>query len=209
VFRIPGVNVDLEMTYKLPQGSNSQVTDTDNVCSGRQAHLDTALALHATPGDIVALRYQENGHITLPEASPGKPTSGTVFVYGSWHTAPTPKFRDVHHVWNFSETGSSQDGFLLTRSTFDDGQCYQVNGGQISKLRQAAFPSDGIAPEGENKWCATNFTVPTWTICNSSLGAQSSVLTIYWIWDWPGSPANASTEQYYTTCLDVIVSLRD
>ncbi|ETN44763.1 uncharacterized protein HMPREF1541_10433 [Cyphellophora europaea CBS 101466] len=206
VFRIPGVDVDQEMTYKLPQAPKSQVTSTDNICSDRQAQLVTALALQAAPGDVVSLRYQENGHIALPEASPGKPDSGVVFVYGTWHPVPSAKFRDIHRVWGTLEPGSNEEEFLLTRSAFDDGQCYQVNEGQISRLRQATFPHESSPPEGENKWCATNFTVPRWHTCRSASGAPSSILTVYWIWDWPGSPGNSSAEQYYTTCLDVIVS---
>ena len=204
VFRVEGVDVDREMTYKLPQEPRTYVTETDNICSDRQSHVDLSMALHAAPGDEVLLRYQENGHITLPEASPGKANPGMVYVYGTWWPVPFEKLRSVHQVWGRLGIGRDQQGFLLTETAFDDGQCYQVNNGTISRSRQAAFPHAKTALEGENKWCATKFRVPSWPSCISEEGQR--VLTIYWVWDWPGTPGNVSAAQYYTTCLDIFES---
>lgn len=195
------------MTYKLPREPNTYVLETDNVCSDRQSQVDLSMALRAAPGDAVSLRHQENGHITLPEMSPGKANPGTIFVYGTWWPAPHEKLRSIHQVWGLLENGQDQQGFLLTETAFDDGQCYQANNGNISRTRQAAFPPTMTPPEGENKWCATKFTVPSWSSCTEVQEGQR-VLTIYWVWDWPGTPGNSSAEQFYTTCLDILVSTR-
>jgi hypothetical protein len=40
--------------------------------------------LQAAPGYLVRLRYQENGHVTLPSITPEKQSPGQVYVYGTF-----------------------------------------------------------------------------------------------------------------------------
>jgi hypothetical protein len=195
------------MTYKLPLSTSTLTTDADHICSDRQRLPDLARALVATVGDSVTLRYQENGHVTLPAVNPGKNGSGLVFVYGTWIPDESHKFRHIHNVWQPLQDNRTQEGFLLARTPFDDGKCYQVNNGSISQQRQLAFPHAVLPPEGENLWCTANITVPSPYLQEPTRRQYSTCrpLALYWVWQWPGSATNTSREQYYTTCMDVIV----
>lgn len=193
------------MTYKLPRPPFSYVTDADHICSERQRNIDLTYALAASPGQRIMLRYQENGHITLPDVTPWKLSSGQVYVYGTFAPQQVFTLRQIHHVWNESGLADAQDGFLLMQAPFDDGRCYQVNNGSISRQRQCAFPHESTPPEGENVWCGTNFTIPDPSLYYSQTDEDSHILSIYWVWDWPGSDTNSTAEQYYTTCLDIVV----
>lgn len=156
--------------------------------------------LQAAPGDLIALRYQENGHVTLPQNQPGKqPNRGTVFVYGT----QTPKFPelflDVFGQWNTSSTG--ERGILLASQGFDDGRCYQVNEGNISVSRQAQFPHTPTQLTGANLWCQNNIRLPTDI-------PTGSPYTLYWVWDWPTEPGvdpnlPKGKAELYTTCIDI------
>lgn len=208
VFRLPGADVDRAMTYQIPSNPNLFVNASDNICSDRQSAPDPVTAFHVRAGDAIVLRYQENGHITLPEVNPGKPNSGSVFVYGTWQPSSSEKLRSVHHVW-LAPNVTGQRGFLIGTALFDDGRCHQVNNGTISRQRQAAFPHPPTPPEGVNVWCGTNITVPGRRRCTSTDNPSLDLLSVYWVWDWPGTADNASSEQYYTTCLDLWVSSSD
>lgn len=197
------------MTYKIPPNPNVLVSDTDNICSDRQRQPDLTTALRAQANDTVILRYQENGHITLPEVNPGKQSAGSVFVYGTWMPRVSEKFRNVHGVWRETSNHTENGGFLIRQTSFDDGRCYQVNNGTISRERQMRFPHEPTPPEGINVWCSTNITIPARPRCTSSQVPSVDLLSVYWVWYWPGTAANASAEQYYTTCLDIWVSDRD
>ena len=193
------------MTHKLPQPPLPYVTDADYICSDRQRIIDLTYALRAQAGDSIMLRYQENGHITLPEVTPGKPSAGQVYVYGTYASEPSHTLRQIHHVWNESGLTDTEAGFLLTQAPFDDGRCYQVNDGPLSQQRQYAFPYQATSPEGDNVWCGINFTVPDPIQPYSKKDLECRVLSIYWVWDWPGTNTNETAEQYYTTCLDIVV----
>ena len=143
------------------------------------------------------LLYQENGHITLPDIQVNKPSPGNIFVYGTLDSRPDDTLLAIHHVWNTEQTGGDQRGFLLTAQPFDDGRCYQKNTGTISQQRQQSFP-DRPSFEGDNFWCGTNLTLPSLE--------RGSVLTLYWVWDWPSvDPHGAATGDFYTTCIDLSV----
>lgn len=91
--------------------------------------------LQASPGDLVALRYQENGHVTLPGNQPGKPPNrGTVYIYGTTQPKFPELFLDVFGQWNTDGSGGDKRGKLLATQPFDDGYCYQVNSGNVSSL---------------------------------------------------------------------------
>ncbi|OHE92720.1 hypothetical protein CORC01_12001 [Colletotrichum orchidophilum] len=136
-------------------------------------------ALTAAPGDFVSLRYQENGHVTIPSAPGDKPLNrGTVFVYGTTQPKVDASLFDVHRQWTADGKGGDGTGRLLATRNFDDGQCHQANDHPISKERQAKFPHEAIQPMGVNIWCQTAIQLP------EDL-AQNSDYSIYWVWSWP------------------------
>ncbi|KAL5341261.1 hypothetical protein BJX70DRAFT_64917 [Aspergillus crustosus] len=158
--------------------------------------------LQVSAGGAIALRYQENGHVTLPATPPGKPDNrGTVYVYGTTDPKEKEKFQDVHKVWNEDGTGGDARGVLLAKRNYDDGRCYQVNGDSISQRRQKDFPHAPDPSMGNDLWCQSDIAIP-----NSAPSGKP--YTLYWVWDWPTSAAAAppnGKEEVYTTCMDVDV----
>ncbi|KAK2060767.1 hypothetical protein LY76DRAFT_399136 [Colletotrichum caudatum] len=136
-------------------------------------------ALTAAPGDFVSLRYQENGHVTLPNTPENKPLNrGTVFIYGTTQPKADDILFDVHRQWNTDGTGGDGRGRLLATRNFDDGQCYQINDQSISQERQKKFPHEAAQPMGGDVWCQSAVQLP------EDL-AQNSDYTLYWVWSWP------------------------
>jgi hypothetical protein len=86
------------------------------------------------------MKYLENGHVTLPQYTPGKPPgSGTVFVFGTSQANYNEPLADVLQ-WTTNGTGGDGRRRLLTAQNFDDGRCYQINSGNISIARQQEWP---------------------------------------------------------------------
>ena len=158
--------------------------------------------LTAYPGAIIALRYQENGHVTLPQNQKGKPADrGTVRIYGTAHPSPNEAFLNVFGQWNEMGDGGDRRGQLVASQAFDDGRCYQVNSGDISKSRQAQYAHPASDLTGADLWCQNNIRLP-------SDIAVSSTYTLYWSWDWatvagvdPALPEGKA--EVYTTCIDL------
>ena len=196
---------DTAMVYMLPPSDHaSQILPSDKMCkdSQRTQHqTQGSPRLQASPGDAIALRYQENGHVTLPQNSPGKPQNrGTIYVYGTTEPKDDESFLSVHKAWNQNGTGGDKRGVLLSVQNFDDGRCYQVNGGQISKERQQKYPHQADQLMGTELWCQQDIALPS----NVSAGKP---YTLYWVWDWPTLlPGNKQKPQTYTTCMDVDVT---
>ncbi|EFX05300.1 hypothetical protein CMQ_3369 [Grosmannia clavigera kw1407] len=168
--------------------------------------------LSVTAGGFIALRYQENGHVTLPDTNPTKPLNrGTVYIYGTTEPSSDELFSNVFEKWTADGTGGNGRGRLLATRNFDDGQCYQVNGQTISVQRQAQFKKTAENPQGTDLWCQNDIQLPA----NLTSGTS---YTLYWVWSWPtmnmaGSPTdtpgtgfNITTLQYYTSCMDVSVA---
>ncbi|KAI9744568.1 MAG: hypothetical protein M1818_002097 [Claussenomyces sp. TS43310] len=198
---------DGQMTNLIPPNGRSTgnaVLPTDLMCKASQTignQTKGSPALAASPGDMVALRYQENGHVTLPQNQKGKAENrGTIFIYGTSQPSDSDTLLGIHNVWNAAGTGGDGRGVLLATQNFDDGQCYQANGGAISQSRQSDFKHDATEPMGINLWCQSDFTIP------SSVKA-SGQYTIYWVWDWPtmaGTPGQErGLNETYTSCLDI------
>ncbi|RFU24759.1 hypothetical protein B7463_g11575, partial [Scytalidium lignicola] len=205
--REAGVDPDTAMTQLIPPNGRStgnEVLPTDLLCKSTQMigeYTPGSPPLEASPGDRVALRYQENGHVTQPQIPPGKPAgSGTVFIYGTSQPSNNDTFLGVHKSWNADGTGGDGRGVLLATRYFDDGQCYQINGGPISQARQKEFPHTADALMGEDLWCQTDVQIPSDATGN---------YTLYWVWDWPtlsGTPGYPDgLNQSYTTCMDVVL----
>lgn len=198
---------DAQMTYLIPpdgRSTGNAILSTDLMCKASQTMGNQTAgspALSASPGDMIALRYQENGHVTLPQNQPGKPANrGTVFIYGTSNASDSDTLLSIHKVWNAEGTGGDGRGALLATQNFDDGQCYQANGGNISLQRQEEFTHVATNPMGVNLWCQVDFTIPT-TV------QTSGQYSIYWVWDWPTAVGTVGQEaglnETYTSCLDL------
>lgn len=209
VFRSASFN-DKMMQWQLPTNEASQLSDTMAMCRPSQQTNNNdagSPALQAAPGDVIALRYQENGHVTLPWVKSGKPEhSGTVYVYGTDQPHTDEKFTAIHKVWNLDGSGGDRRGKLLSTQFFDDGQCYQINPSYISVDRQGRFPRkpEAGSVEGADVWCQTDIALPKDV-------KSDSKYTLYWVWDWPTLNTHNTTYLYeaYTTCIDIDVIASD
>ena len=191
------------MTYLIPPDGtdNRAIVPADRICSLSQEAPNQTFGnplLRAKAGDTVVLRYQENGHITLPQNNPpGKSDVGMVYIYGTGSSSPADTVAAIHMVWNSLGTGGDRRGQLLAARSFDDGRCYQINDGPISKARQALFPHAPDPVQGENLWCDIAVVLP------KDLESES-LFTVFWVWDWSTRRGpNAPRFQIYTTCSDI------
>jgi hypothetical protein len=201
---------DTTMTYLIPPSSRANVTQilpTDKMCKDTQQEAkqsDGSPRLQANAGAAIALRFQENGHVTLPQNQPGKPANrGFVYVYGTTQPKTGENFLDVHGTWNADGTGGDGRGVLLSKQNFDDGRCYQVNSGKISETRQAKYTHTASQLMGADLWCQQDIQLPS----NAPSGKP---YTLYWVWDWPTAAGVDPTypngkAETYTTCMDVDV----
>ncbi|KAF2000208.1 hypothetical protein P154DRAFT_435507, partial [Amniculicola lignicola CBS 123094] len=205
VFRNSSAFTDESMTYLLPP-NNRQVNvvfPTDRMCKASQSRLNSSwesLPIDASPNSSVMLMYQENGHVTMLNSTPGKLSSRIVSVYRTSNPLPTDLFQDIHNVWSYHENNTS--GRLLSRSKFDDGSCYQVNGSPESIRRSELDQRPHMPFEGNDLWCGILVTLPSDIV-------TGSVYTLYWVWDWPSEARFPELPQgkveIYTTCLDILI----
>ncbi|KAL9035381.1 MAG: hypothetical protein Q9180_004893 [Flavoplaca navasiana] len=207
--RGPGVNPDKAMVHLLPPNgrpTGNKILDSDPMCMQSQQQpkqSNDSPMLKAAAGDMIAVRYQENGHVTLPQNQPGKaPNRGTVYIYGTTDPKPDEKFLSIHKVWNPEGTGGDKRGKLLTTQPYDDGQCYQMNGGEISAKRQGQFQHKADSLMGQDIWCQNNFKIP-------EDAPSGKPYTVYWVWDWDTAPGTAGLpeglKEKYTTCMDISI----
>ena len=202
---------DDAMTYLLPS-SGTTFLPTDLICKSTQGpgtQVDLFPPLSAPAGSHIILRFQENGHITLPWNQLGKLTSGTVSVYATSQPSANDMFSEIHNIWNSDGSGGDGRGYLIASEEFDDGKCYQVNDSPISIARQQQFTHPMPDPlQGINLWCGTNVTLNDQ---NQQPLPAGSTITLYWVWDWPtASGIDPSLpngkDEAYTTCMDVIIT---
>ena len=202
----PGFSDPTMVNLIPPNGGRTinTIFDTDLMCKSSQTtqtQTNGSPRLQAAPGANIALRYQENGHVTLPQNQPGKPANrGTVYVYGTTKPSPTDSLLGIHRVWTPDGTGGDGRGVLLSTQNFDDGQCYQVNSGSISVQRQAQFSHVATSLMGADLWCQQDIALPA---------DASGTYTLYWVWDWPTLPGTPGfpdgKQEIYTTCMDIDV----
>ena len=184
------------------------ILPTDPMCKKTQRTMTQSNGsprLQAAPGDNIALRYQENGHVTLPQNQPGKPANrGMVYIYGTTQPKTNENFLDIFKQWTMDGTGGDKRGVLLASQPFDDGQCYQVNSGNISTERQKQYPHTSNQLMGANLWCQNDIALP-------ADAPSGKPYTLYWVWDWPTAPGvdpnlpNGKAE-IYTTCMDIDIT---
>ncbi|EEA20914.1 hypothetical protein TMatcc_000914 [Talaromyces marneffei ATCC 18224] len=200
--------VDTNIVWQLPAAPANQLSNSMTVCKPSQQtsnYPDSSLPkLQAYPGANIALRYQENGHVTTPWSKPGKPVnSGIVYVYGTSQPKEDDTLLGIHGQWTLDGKGGDGRGRLLTSQYFDDGQCYQINLGYISEQRQTQFQrvAEAGSFEGANLWCQTDVRLPD----NLDAGKD---YTLYWVWDWSTMDDNGKVTlpELYTTCMDVTIA---
>lgn len=191
---------DYQMQHLLPPLARSAIPPSDKMCKHTQTmgnYTEEFPELQAWPGARLALQYQENGHVTLPELSPQKRNPGTVYIYGTVNPSHDDTLMSIHKVWNTAGTGGDKRGRLLAVRPFDDGQCYQINAGPISQYRQRRFRKVAADPQGADLWCQNDIRLPS---------DVHQRYTLYWVWDWPTEPSVSAPEgkpELYTSCMDV------
>lgn len=188
------------------------VTQVDLLCHASQRTSNQTAdypRLRVLPGAVVAIRYAENGHATIPNGGRnllGKPDKGgTVFLFGTQEPRLNESLLDVLH-WTRDGRGGDGRGILLAAQNFDDGRCYQLgNGAAAASSRKEKTPNPLLDQPGSEHelLCETDIEVPH--------SAQADRLyTMYWVWQWPTAPARDPNypngrDEYYTSCLDVEV----
>lgn len=184
------------------------ITPTDPMCKKTQQQQIQGSGLprlSVAPSSLVALRYQENGHVTLPQNQPGKPPNrGNVYIYGTTQPKPVENFLDVFGQWNADGTGGDKRGKLIATQPYDDGHCYQMNSGTISAQRQQQFPHAANQLMGTDLWCQNDIKLPADAV-------SGKPYTLYWVWDWPTEPGAdpnlpKGKAEIYTTCMDVDIT---
>ncbi|MCJ1250748.1 hypothetical protein MMC30_007976 [Trapelia coarctata] len=204
--------MDLNQLPPVDRANQTQLLPTDPMCNPsqkKQAQSSDSPRLQASAGDTVALQYQENGHVTIPQNQPGKPANrGTVWIYGTTQALDNEMLLTIHKVWNTDGTGGDKRGRLLSTQNFDDGQCYQKGTQPISKDRQKEFPITHPIPlMGSDLWCQNDIVLP------SDVPAGKPY-TLYWVWDWPTAPGvdpniPNGKEELYTSCMDIDILAGD
>ncbi|KAG4443633.1 hypothetical protein IFR05_000910 [Cadophora sp. M221] len=197
--RMPGVNLDDNLWLLPPNGRGNTFLPTDPICRSNQAKPQQTKdypVLTAAPGDHVALRYFENGHVTLFANNLGKPAGrGTVFIYATKESLSTDSYLGIHRVWNAEGTGGDKRGKLIATRPYDDGQCFQINGKSASRQAQVG---GFTGQDGSDVLCQNDFKIP------SDAGTSGSY-TLYWVWEWPTLNADGAiiVNESYTSCMDI------
>lgn len=196
-----------ELSARMQDGSvRNRINSSDLLCHPNQRTANYSNPeyppLKVQPGSYVAMKYLENGHVTLPWNQAGKPQmGGTVYVYGTMNPSSTEKIADVL-LWNANQTGGNRRGWLMATQNYDDGRCHQINDCDISAERQVRFPlkvpGQPTSPSQE-QWCESDLKIPT--------TQKGGKLTTYWVWQWPTDPNKDciypdGKDEYYTTCAD-------
>lgn len=210
---------------KLPL---TNIPDNTPICApnqipGAKPADPTYNILSAAPGDFVAVRYLENGHVTEPTqadtATQGKGFgSGLVYIYGTADSKATDMFNSIHKVWNKDGTGGDKRGKLLAVQYFDDMACFLAGSSNghlfvdgptgnvtLAVARQEAYnftvdPAD--SSNGANLLCQTDFQIPVDVQANKDY-------SIYWVWDWPTMDKTTGQRiinETYTSCADIAIT---
>jgi hypothetical protein len=201
------------MNYLLPPAGLSPpfINSSHLLChpSQRKAkQTDKFPRLQSPPGGFIAMRYAENGHVSDPEQTKGRPKgSGTTFIYGTTEPIEEETLANTL-LWNKDGSGGDKRGVLLAAVNFDDARCYEISGKEIATDRKKKFPNfaQGQVQNGPGNYplmCESNVAIPK----DAPTGKP---YTIYWVWQW-NQAANADPnfpkgrDEYYTTCMDVDV----
>lgn len=206
----PGFSGD-KAQYLLPtaESGRTRINGSDLLCresQRKQSQSQKWPRLNVAPGGYVAMKYAENGHVTLPNNQIGKPKKGgTVFVYGTLEPKDDEKIMNVLK-WTTDGSGGDKRGKLLVSQNFDDNRCYQINSSPISTTRQKEYPDPIPGQPGTNneQYCETDVKIPEDI-------SSSKPYALYWVWQWPTAPNMDPSlpdgkDEWYTTCSDVSVN---
>jgi hypothetical protein len=178
----PGFKDDIFVNRMPPNGraGGPVILDSDRICAKDIGDYSAGQPmLTASPGDFIAIRHLENGHVSKPNVPENKPrNSGTIYIYGTSEPANSDTLLAIHKKWNAEGTGGDGRGRLLATRNYDDGQCYEANDSPISQDRQVRFKKQAADPMGANLWCQADIQLP------DDLPAGKTY-SIYWVWDWP------------------------
>jgi hypothetical protein len=199
---------DAAMTYLLPaaEEARTRISIGDLVCAPSQRTVNYSrpyAMLSAMPANYIAIKYLENGHVSLPNIPLGKPEGGgIVSVYSILNSNPSTTLTTA---LSWKNSGSLISGRLLTSQHFDDGRCYQLNAASpISISRQLQYPDPIPGQPGalHEQWCETNVQVP-------QDASHGQILTMYWVWQWPtqSTDLGGGKDEFYTTCFDILVDI--
>jgi len=144
------------------------------------SYTDQFPMLSVAPGDFVAIKHRENGHVSRADKSnPFKPINrGTIYLYGTTENDFTnTNLMDVHLAWTADGKGGDGKGKLLATRHYDDGQCHET------------LPGDGDL-EGIVGFRQQFVSKTTSLLCQSDLKIPEDVavgktLSVIWVWDWP------------------------
>ncbi|KAK3300245.1 uncharacterized protein B0H64DRAFT_10438 [Chaetomium fimeti] len=164
---------------KVVQQSHKIVRDTQGPLNDA-SYSDQFPMLSVAPGDFVAIKYRENGHVSRPDkTNPNKPVNrGTVYLYGTTENdLSSVSLMDVHLKWTSDGKGGNGKGKLLATRNYDDGQCHEV------------IPADGDF-EGITGYRMEFVSKTDSLLCQSDLQIPADapvgkVYTVIWVWDWP------------------------
>lgn len=214
-----GFTSDEDRTNRVPITTDGALIKENTLLCGprqrqaKQTFEDKYPRLQATPGGFMALRYTENGHVTIPAPNLGKPSpeegSGTVFIYGTTEPKEDEKIVNIMN-WTKDGKGGDKRGVLLSAQDFNDGRCYQINETPKSNELKAATPDwvQGQENQGEAELpCESDLMLPE----TAEIGKP---YTLYWVWQWPTYPdidpgLPKGKDEYYTSCIDVDVVAKD
>jgi hypothetical protein len=180
------------------RATGNAILSTDLMCSTSQTVGKQTTGfprLKAAPKDRVALRYEENGHVTKFTTDPGKPLGrGTVYVYATKTPSNSDTYLGIHRVWNVNGTGGDQRGKLIATQSFDDQRCYQAGGGAVANTRAQQLGTNS----NTEVLCQTDIQIP------DDVGT-TGMYTLYWVWEWPTlfTNGNVAKNQSYTACMDI------
>jgi hypothetical protein len=209
--RFPGFDQEANK-WLLPQVGEF-VKATDLLChpSQRSAVQSPNLPrLQSSPGNMVAMRYLENGHATITGGGTnltGKPAlGGTTFVFGTHNPRQEETLLDVL-AWTRDGSGGDKRGRLLTAQNYDDGRCYQLgNSAALANIRAQQNPNSVVGQPGSRHElaCETDVRLPRDTVVGK-------LYTLYWVWQWPTArSSDRPKDEYYTSCIDIdmVVSVK-
>lgn len=158
--------------------------------------------LKASPGDNVALLYNENGHVSFQTESKPK-SGGIVYIYGTTDPKPDDKLKAIWKKWTVDGKGGDGRGSLLAVRKYDDGQCHEPVSPNFSQEKLDRIAKDGI---NEMFMCQNDITLPD----NLKPGEK---YTVYWVWDYSTMKTDSKAEEptdesrsameLYTSCMDI------
>ena len=158
--------------------------------------------LKASPGDNVALLYNENGHVSFHTKSKPK-SGGIVYIYGTTDPKPDDKLKAIWKKWTVDGKGGDGRGSLLAVRKYDDGQCHEPVSPNFSQEKLDRIAKDGI---NDMFMCQNDITLPD----NLKPGEK---YTVYWVWDYSTMKTDSKAEEptdesraameLYTSCMDI------